>query len=66
MSAEPSTSKIRGDIAVASGPWKLEESWWTQNPLERDYWDVEMKSGDLLRIYQDQKTREWFMDGIYD
>jgi len=66
LSAEPRTSRLQGPVAVASGPWKLEEGWWTENPLDRDYWDVEMKSGDLLRIYQDQKTQEWFMDGIYD
>ncbi len=61
------TSKpIEGDILVASGPWALEENWWTQQPLERDYWDVEITSGELLRIYQDQKTHRWFMDGIYD
>jgi len=61
------TSKpIEGDILVASGPWALEENWWTQQPLKRDYWDVEIESGELLRIYQDQNTRKWFMDGIYD
>ncbi len=51
---------------MASGPWALEENWWTQQPLKRDYWDVEIESGELLRIYQDQNTRKWFMDGIYD
>lgn len=60
------TTQIAGDVRVASGPWHLEEGWWKQNPAQRDYWDVEMGSGELLRIYQDRQTQRWFMDGIYD
>ncbi len=60
------STRIAGPVRVASGPWQLEEGWWKQNPVQRDYWDVEMGSGELLRIYQDRQTQRWFMDGIYD
>jgi protein ImuB len=57
---------ISGSIKVASGPWSLEESWWSQTPADRDYWDVELSDGALYRIYQDRATGVWFADGLYD
>jgi protein ImuB len=61
----PSPS-ISGSIRVASGPWSLEDSWWSETPADRDYWDVELSDGALYRIYRDRKTGAWFADGLYD
>ena len=33
---------------------------------ERDYWDVELKAGELYRLYRDHQSGEWYADGIYD
>ncbi len=57
---------IQGKVRVASGPWNLEEEWWSEQPVDRDYWDVELSDGGIYRIYQDRRSREWFADGIYD
>ena len=57
---------ISGDIRVASGPWSMEEGWWSSDPADRDYWDVELSDGALYRIYRDRSTNSWFADGIYD
>lgn len=57
--------RIEGRVKVASGPWGLEEGWWTEEPTGRDYWDVELAGG-IYRIYRDRATGEWFADGIYD
>ena len=57
---------IRGKVRVASGPWNLEEEWWSEHPVERDYWDVELSDGGIYRIYQERRSREWFADGMYD
>jgi len=58
--------KIHGRVRVASGPWSLEEAWWSEEPVARDYWDVELASGGLYRIYRDHASGDWFADGIYD
>jgi protein ImuB len=55
-----------GRVRVAAGPWELEEGWWTSHPVRREYWDVEIESGGLYRVYRDRKTQRWFVDGIYD
>jgi protein ImuB len=58
--------RIEGRVKVASGPWGLEEGWWSDEPVGRDYWDVELATGGLYRVYRDHATGEWFADGIYD
>ncbi len=34
-------------------------------PVLRDYYDVEMESGDLYRVYQDLANESWFVDARY-
>lgn len=58
--------RLQGSVKVASGPWNLEEEWWTKDPIERDYWDVELTDGGIYRIYRERTSGDWFVDGIYD
>jgi protein ImuB len=60
------TIQVEGAVRVASGPWELEEGWWTEAAVRREYWDVELDAGGLYRIYRDRETGRWFLDGIYD
>ena len=60
------TPRIQGLVRVAAGPWTLEDGWWNNRPVERDYWDVELSGGGLYRVYRDRKTGEWYADGMYD
>lgn len=56
-----------GNIRVASGPWTVEQGWWSEHdPVDRNYWDVELDNGTIYRIFQDRSNRQWFADGIYD
>jgi hypothetical protein len=58
--------QISGSVKVASGPWSKEEGWWSSDPADRDYWDVELSDGALYRVYRDRQTGAWFADGVYD
>ena len=58
--------EIAGPVRTASGPWTLEEGWWSDHPASRAYWDVELASGGLYRLYRDATSGDWFADGIYD
>lgn len=59
--------RLGGRIRVASGPWTVEESWWSKRgAVNRAYWDIELENGGIYRIFRDQLTGEWFADGIYD
>lgn len=57
---------IQGIVRVAAGPWGLEEGWWKDEPVSREYWDVELSGGGLYRIYRETASEEWFADGLYD
>lgn len=57
---------LQGRIRVASGPWWLEERWWEDKGVVREYWDVELDNGVLLRLYRDLTSTQWFADGLYD
>ena len=61
-----STPRIQGLVRVAAGPWSLEDGWWNEQPVERDYWDIELSGGGLYRVYRDRTTGDWFADGMYD
>jgi protein ImuB len=58
--------RANGPVRVASGPWTVEEGWWSETPVDRAYWDVELEGGLLLRIYRERSTGRWFADGVYD
>ncbi len=57
---------VHGRVRVASGPWNLEASWWQDDPVDRDYWDVELTDGGIYRLYRERGGGEWFVDGVYD
>lgn len=58
--------KLQGSVRAAAGPWGLEDGWWGETPVERDYWDVELGEGGMVRIFRDRRSGDWFADGIYD
>ena len=58
--------RVTGRVKVAAGPWGLEDEWWTPNPTGRDYWDVELTTGGIYRIFRDRASGAWYVDGVYD
>ena len=55
---------LNGDVRVSSGPWQLEESWWSDTPDTREYWDVELVRGSSYRVYRGGAV-EWYADAEY-
>jgi protein ImuB len=61
-----SGNDISGDVGLCSGPWKIEQGWWTDRPHVREYWDVELQRGGVYRLYRDDAANGWFVDARYD
>jgi protein ImuB len=57
--------RVEGLVRVASGPWTLEDGWWSEEPAARDYWDVEL-SGGTYRVFRERTGGEWWLDAGYD
>lgn len=58
--------RLTGPVRVAAGPWRLDEGWWTEERIEREYWDLELAGGILCRVYREPRSGDWYADGIYD
>lgn len=72
---------VRGEVLVASGPWRTSGDWWREDAWHQDEWDLEIRfhiSADraqknptspqhgLYRLYFDSILQSWFVRGIYD
>ena len=65
-----------GRVVHLAGPWRVCGEWWTSDPYDREYYDVELTDGGLYRIYRegeregaregDGGKRRWLADGMYD
>lgn len=59
------TIEIAGTVRICSGPWRVEEGWWSDRPDIREYWDVELERGGVYRLFRGANT-EWFVDARYE
>lgn len=66
ISAIGGDGDLSGPVRVSSGPWRIEDGWWTDAPAAREYWDVELERGGIYRVYQSTVSTEWFIDARYD
>jgi protein ImuB len=48
--------------AFAGGPFRLSGGWW-RRPVERDYYFVETRHGEVLWVFYDRVRRRWFVQG---
>ena len=72
----------RGEVMVASGPWRTSGDWWREDTWHEDEWDLEIEfhiseslrgkspasapEHGLYRFYYDSIRQKWFVRGIYD
>jgi protein ImuB len=47
------------------GPERIETGWWYGRTIRRDYWRVETTSRAQFWIFQDLRTRHWFLHGSF-
>jgi protein ImuB len=57
--------EISGTVRICSGPWRIEEGWWSNRPDVREYWDVELERGGVYRLFRGV-AEEWFVDARYE
>jgi hypothetical protein len=48
------------DVAPARRPWRIDQHWWRDDHVQREYFRVAPLDGPPLTIYQDLLTRTWF------
>jgi protein ImuB len=62
--------RTKAGVIHASGPWRGGGEWWdAAGEWFRDEWDLRVKidgADALYRIYRDFRSRQWFVEGMYD
>jgi protein ImuB len=54
-----------GQVLACAGPFRVRDGWWEQ-PVVRDYYDLELSDGAIYRVYHDLIADTWFVDGWYE
>ena len=50
----------RCGVAVLREEWRIVDRWWTEDPVDRRYFDVVLETGENAVVYRDGETRAWF------
>ena len=80
ISAWAKNRSVYGKVICVAGPWRTSGDWWRSDFWARDEWDVGIESHSrirgagsernqtqiLYRIYRELRSREWFVEGVYD
>lgn len=50
----------REAVALVREEWRVVERWWTEQPVNRRYFDVVLESGQNTVVYHDGERGAWF------
>jgi hypothetical protein len=49
----------RVGVAVVREEWRVVDRWWTDEPVDRRYFDVVLETGENSVVYRDGETGAW-------
>ena len=50
----------RRGVALLREEWRIVDRWWTDDPVDRRYFDVVLETGENAVVYRDGETGAWF------
>jgi len=50
----------RQQVAVVREEWRVVDRWWTEEPVDRRYFDLVLESGENACVYRDEELGSWF------
>ncbi|MCA9176126.1 MAG: DNA polymerase Y family protein [Planctomycetales bacterium] len=53
------------EVLRSWGPERIETGWWRGRSVRRDYYRVELRSGERLWLFRHIQTGQWFLHGWY-
>lgn len=56
----------RVHVVRPRGPERLAGEWWDPAPFDRDYFDLGLRDGRRLWVFQDRSTGAWWLQGMWD
>jgi hypothetical protein len=50
----------RQQVAMVREEWRIVDRWWTDEPVDRRYFDLVLETGENTVVYRDGETQTWF------
>ena len=50
----------RQSVALVREEWRVVDRWWTEEPVDRRYFDVVLESGQQVVVFADEVNGGWF------
>jgi hypothetical protein len=50
----------RRPVALVREEWRVVDRWWTEEPVQRRYFDVVLEGGENAVVYRDEEAGGWF------
>jgi hypothetical protein len=50
----------RSEVAVVREEWRVVDRWWTEEPVNRRYFDVVLAGGEHAVVFHDEEVGRWF------
>ena len=50
----------RQRVALVREEWRVVDRWWTDEPVDRRYFEVVLEGGQNVCVYRDQEAQSWF------
>ena len=50
----------RQGVLVVREEWRVVDRWWTEDPVDRRYFDVVLASGENAVVFRDEEAQSWF------
>ena len=47
-------------VGLVREVWRVVDRWWTEEPVDRRYFEVVLESGQNVCVYRDQEAGCWF------
>lgn len=53
-------------VVASRGPTRIDTEWWTEAPVERDYYEVETDEGGRYWVFHKKSEDRFYLHGIFD
>jgi hypothetical protein len=50
----------RQQVALVREEWRIVDRWWTEEPVDRRYFDLVLETGENAVVYHDGEAQLWF------
>jgi hypothetical protein len=50
----------RQQVASVREEWRIVDRWWTEEPVDRRYFDLVLETGENAVVYHDGEAQTWF------